>query len=55
MVGGAGELDRWEEIAMKALSLDRNDFLPTRYKVSAKFKAVASTPPWTRGGPRPSD
>ena len=43
-VRGAGESDRWEEIARKALSLDRDDFLPIGYKVSAKFKAVASTP-----------
>ena len=41
--GGARELDRWNEIAMKALSLDRDDFLPTRYKMSAKFKSMAST------------
>ena len=53
--GGAGELDRWEEISRKALSLDRDDFLPTGYKVSAKFKAPASTPLRTRGGPCPSD
>ena len=54
-VGGAGESDWWEEISRKALSLDRDDFLPSGYKVSAKFKAPASMPPWTRGGPRPSD
>ena len=54
-IGGAGESDRWEDISRKALSLDRDDFLSTRYKVSAKFKAPASTPPRTRGGPRPSD
>ena len=54
-VGGAEELDRWEDIARKALSLDRDDFLPTRYKVSTKFKTVASTPPWSRAGPRPND
>ena len=54
-VGGAGESDRWEQISRKALSLDRDDFFPTEYKVSAKFKAPTSTPPWPRGGPRPSD
>ena len=54
-VGGAEELDHWEQISRKALSLDRDDFLPTRYKVSAKFKAPAKTPPQPRGGPRPSD
>ena len=54
-VGGAGKLDRWEDIAKKALYLDRNDFLPTRYKVSAKFKTMASGPPWSRVGPWPND
>ena len=53
--GGAGESHRWEEISKKALFLDRDDFLPIGYKVSAKFKASASTPTWTRAGPRPSD
>ena len=54
-VGGAVESDRWEHIARNALYLDREDFLPSRYKVSAKFKAPASTPPWPRGGPHLSD
>ena len=54
-VGGAAESDRWEQIARNALYLDREDFLPSGYKVSAKFKALASTPPRPRGGPRPSD
>ena len=54
-VGGAAESDRWEKIARDALYLDREDFLPSGYKVSAKFKAPASTPPRLRGGPRPSD
>ena len=53
-VGGAAESDRWEQISRKALYLDREDFLPSGYKVSAKFKASASTPPRPRGGPRPS-
>ena len=53
-VGGAAESDRWEQISRKTLYLDREDFLPSRYKVSAKFKAPASTPPQPRGGPRPS-
>ena len=53
-VGGAAESDWWEQISRKALYLDREDFLPSRYKVSAKFKAPASTPPRPRGGPRPS-
>ena len=53
-VGGAAESDRWEQISKKVLYLDREDFLPSRYKVSAKFKAPASTPPRPRGGPRPS-
>ena len=47
--------DRWEQISRKALYLDREDFLPSGYKVSAKFKAPASRPPRPRGGPRPSD
>ena len=54
-VGGAAESDRWEQISRKALYLDREDFLPSGYKVSAKYKALASTPPRPRGGPRPSD
>ena len=54
-VGGAGELDWWEEIATKALSLDRDDFLPTGYKVSAKFKTVATTSPQSRARVHPSD
>ena len=54
-VGGAAESDRWEHIARNALYLDREDFLPSGYKVSAKFKASANTPPWPRGGPHPSD
>ena len=53
-VGGAAKSDRWEQISKKALYLDREDFLPFGYKVSAKFKASASTPPRPRGGPRPS-
>ena len=53
-VGGAAESDRWEQISRKALYLDRDDFLPFRYKVSTKFKAPASTLPRPRGGPRPS-
>ena len=54
MVGGAAESDRWEQISRKALYLDREDFLPSGYKVSAKYKAPTSTPPRPRGGPRPS-
>ena len=62
-VGGAAESDRWKQISKKALYLDKDDFLLSGYKVSAKFKAPASTPPpWSsagtwrpRGGPRPTD
>ena len=54
-VRGAGESDRWEKISRKPLSLDRDDFLSSGYKVSAKFKASANTPPWTGGGLRPTD
>ena len=43
------------QISRKALYLDRDDFLPFGYKVSAKFKAPASTPPRPRGGPHPND
>ena len=53
--GGAAELDRWEQISRNALYLDREDFLPSGYKVNAKFKASASRPPRPRGGPCPSD
>ena len=53
-VGGAAESDQWEQISRKALYLDREDFLPSGYKVSAKFEAPTSTPPRPRGGPRPS-
>ena len=55
VVGEVGELDWWEEIATEVLSLDRDDFLPTRYKVSAKFKTMANTPPWSRAGPHSND
>ena len=55
MVGGAKESNRWEDISTKALSLDRDDFLPTGYKLSAKFKIVASKPPQSRARPHPSD
>ena len=54
-VEGVAESDRWEQIARNALYLDREDFLPSGYKVSAKFKAPASTPLRPRGGPRPID
>ena len=54
MVGGAEELDWWEDITRKALYLNSNDFLPTRYKVSAKFKTMPSTPR-SRAGPQPND
>ena len=54
-VGGAAESDRWEQIARNALYLDREDFLPSGYKVSTKFTAPTSTPPRPRGGPCPSD
>ena len=54
-VGGAAESDCWEQISRNALYLDRDDFLPSGYKVSAKFKAPASMPPRPRGGSHPSD
>ena len=55
VVGGAGESNWWEDIARKSLYLDRDDFLPTRYKVSAKFKTVTSTPLQVRARLWPSD
>ena len=54
MVGEATESDQWEQISRKVFYLDREDFLSFGYKVSAKFKAPASTPSRPRGGPRPS-
>lgn len=54
-VGGAGESDRWEEISKKALTLDRDDFLASGYKVSAIFKSMAATPTRSRVGARLSD
>ena len=54
-VGGASESDWWEQISRKALYLDREDFLPSGYKVSAKYKAPASMPSRPRGGPCPND
>ena len=53
-VGGATESDRWEQISRKAIYLDREDFLRSGYKVSAKFKAPARTPPRPRGRPPPN-
>lgn len=54
-VGGTGESDRWEEISRKALTLDRDDFLPSGYKVSAIYKSMATTPTRSRVGARLSD
>ena len=54
-VKGAAVSDWWEQISRNAFYLDRENFLPSGYKVSAKFKAPASTPPRPRAGPRPSD
>nr|PNR52963.1 hypothetical protein PHYPA_009338 [Physcomitrium patens] len=49
------ESDRWEEISRKALTLDRDDFLPSGYKVSAIYKSMATTPTRSRVGARLSD
>nr|PNR26859.1 hypothetical protein PHYPA_030340 [Physcomitrium patens] len=54
-VGGTGESGRWEEISRKALTLDRDDFLPSGYKVSAIYKSMATTPTRSRVGARLSD
>ena len=52
---GGGGVRSLEADFEESIYLDRDDFLPSGYKVSAKFKAPASTPPRPRGGPRPSD
>ena len=39
-VGGVAESNQWVEISGKALYLDRDDFLPNGYRISAKFKNV---------------
>uniref|UniRef100_A9U5Y1 Predicted protein n=1 Tax=Physcomitrium patens TaxID=3218 RepID=A9U5Y1_PHYPA len=54
-VGGTGESDRWEVISRIALTLDRDDFLPSGYKVSAIYKSMATTPTRSRVGARLSD
>nr|PNR27966.1 hypothetical protein PHYPA_028558 [Physcomitrium patens] len=54
-VGGTGESDRWEEISRKALTLDRDDFLPSGYKMSVIYKSMATTPTQSRVGARLSD
>nr|PNR63283.1 hypothetical protein PHYPA_001708 [Physcomitrium patens] len=54
-IGGTGESGRWEEISRKALTLDRDDFLPSGYKVSAIYKSMATTPTRSRVGARLSD
>nr|PNR52876.1 hypothetical protein PHYPA_009251 [Physcomitrium patens] len=54
-VGKTGESDQWEEISRKALTLDRDDFLPSGYKVSAIYKSMATTPTRSRVGARLSD
>nr|PNR39184.1 hypothetical protein PHYPA_019462 [Physcomitrium patens] len=54
-VGGTGESDRWKEISGKALTLDRDDFLPSGYKVSAIYKSMATSPTRSRVGARLSD
>ena len=50
-VGGVAESNRWVEISRKALYLDRDDFLPSGYRISAKFKNVVPSSAWSTGGP----
>ena len=49
---GVSESNRWVEVSRKALYLDGDDFLPSRYKISAKFKNVVPSSARSAGGPR---
>ena len=51
-VGGVAKSNRWIEISKKALYLDRDDFLPSGYRISAKFKNVVPSSARSTGGPR---
>ena len=46
------ESNRWVEISRKALYLDRDDFLPSGYKISAKFKNVVPSSARSTGEPQ---
>ena len=54
-VGGVAESNRWVEISRMALYLDRDDFLPSGYKISAKFKNVVPSSAWSTGRVHRSD
>ena len=51
-VGGAAESNQWIEAFRKVLYLDRDDFLPSGYKISSKFKNVVPSSAHSAGGPR---
>ena len=50
-VGGVVESNRWVEVSRKVLYLDRDDFLPNGYKISAKFKNLVLSTARSTGGP----
>jgi len=54
-IGREAEGERWQDVAMLALWLDRDDFLPTGYKVSAKLKNPANAPARERVNTRRSN
>ena len=51
-IGGVAKSNRWVEVSRKALYLDRDDFLPSGYRISAKFKNVVPSSARLVGGPR---
>ena len=53
--GGEAEATRWEDIARKALTLDKADFLHTGYLVSASSRSSDSAPVCERRDTRQSD
>ena len=50
--GGVAKSNRLVEVSRKELYLDRDDFLPNRYRISAKFKNVVPSSARSAGGPR---
>ena len=48
---GGRRINRWVEISRKALYLDRDDFLPSGYMISAKFRNVVPSSARSAGGP----
>ena len=51
-IRGVAKSNRWVEVSRKALYLDRDDFLPSGYRISAKFKNVVPSSAWSVCGPR---